>query len=343
MARAAKPYRPLARVAIACAAALVAALLSASAAARAAAATPVSSVCGALVASFTDSPTSGPAPLHVDFDASTSTDDVGIVGYRWEFGDGFGSTDAVTSHDYGAGLAAVTLTVTDTDGNQCQAADVIRSDGGFVVDDLSVNESAGTATFHVAHAGGFASVDIAVTPGTASMPADFTAVPATLFFAGTQAVPYTVTINQDLMDEPTETFTVTLSNPVNGSLADGTALGTIVDDDPPARLSVKDANVIEGNSGTKNLVFRVRLTRPSAKIIKVAVHTADGSARAPSDYRSVNSVLTFTPGQTVIPVPIPVVGDRVREPNETFALLLTNPVNAGINDPSGTGGIVNND
>jgi chitinase len=42
-----------------------------------------------------------------------------------------------------------------------------------------------------------------------------------------------VTINGDLIDEMNETFNVTLYDPVNATIGDGTAVGTILDDDPP--------------------------------------------------------------------------------------------------------------
>ena len=44
-------------------------------------------------------------------------------------------------------------------------------------------------------------------------------------------------MNGDVLDEVDETFTVTLSNPANATIADGSAIGTITDDDgrPPSR------------------------------------------------------------------------------------------------------------
>ena len=55
----------------------------------------------------------------VFFDASASTDNVGVTSYEWDFGDGSTpSTDAAVSHDYAApGSYDVTLTVQDEAGN----------------------------------------------------------------------------------------------------------------------------------------------------------------------------------------------------------------------------------
>ncbi len=66
------------------------------------------------VASFTAS-ASG---LTAAFDASASTDDAGITGYGWSFGDGSTGTGVSPSHSYAAaGTYNVTLTVTDTQGS----------------------------------------------------------------------------------------------------------------------------------------------------------------------------------------------------------------------------------
>jgi hypothetical protein len=300
---------------------------------------------GEPTADFTATPTSGNAPLTVDFDASASSDDGSIVSYDWDFGDGDTGTGVTTSHVYAAGVWTAELTVTDNSGLTCSTSEEIAVFGGFSVNNVSVNESAGTATFTVSRPGGpAASVDVSASPGSARTPADFTAAPTTLNFAsGQTSQPYVVTINQDQRDEFSENYRVNLSNPVNATITDGTGIGTIVDDDPPPSISVNDANVVEGDTGTRNLVFRVSLNRASGKTVKVTLHTADGSARAPSDYYSKTVVLTFSPGQTQKSVPIAVRGDQLREPNETLFVLLNNPVNASIVDPNGTGGIINDD
>ncbi len=53
----------------------------------------------------------------------------------------------------------------------------------------------------------------------------------------------------DTLDELDETFTVNLSNAVNAAIADGTGLGTILDDDPLPALSINDVTVTEPDSG----------------------------------------------------------------------------------------------
>ncbi len=300
---------------------------------------------GGPVADFTATPLGGDAPLHVAFDGSASTDDGSLTAYDWDFGDGAGGTGATTNHDYAGGTWTASLTVTDDDGNTCTATRSIVSNGGFSVGDVSVDESAGTATFTVVRSGGAAAtVDVSVVPGSASAPADYTATPATLSFpSGATSEEFTVDVVQDALDEPDESYSVVLGNPSLGPIVDGTGLGTIVDDDAAVRVSVGDAAVTEGNSGTRNLVFTLSLDNPSGKTVTVRAQTANGSARAPSDYARKSVTVTFDPGETTTTVSVAVKGDKARERNETLFLLLDRPVNATVVDPSGTGGIINDD
>ncbi|MEW6126010.1 MAG: glycoside hydrolase family 44 protein [Acidobacteriota bacterium] len=70
------------------------------------------------VASATASPTSGTAPLAVNFNGSASTDPDGtIAAYAWNFGDGATASGVTANHTYAtAGTYTATLTVTDNSG-----------------------------------------------------------------------------------------------------------------------------------------------------------------------------------------------------------------------------------
>lgn len=80
------------------------------------------------VASFTATPASGPAPLTVDFDGSSSTAPAGVASYDWDFGDGSAHGSAATvSHDYAAGQYTAKLTIADVNGSTATASHTISS------------------------------------------------------------------------------------------------------------------------------------------------------------------------------------------------------------------------
>jgi hypothetical protein len=117
----------------------------------------------------------------------------------------------------------------------------------------------------------------------------------------------------------------------------------IVDPDTLPRLSINDTSVTEGDTGTVNLTFTVTLSEPSLASVAVDFLTTDNTADAGVDYGAVSGRLTFAPGETVKTVTVPVWGDRVREPDETFFVILVNPTNAVVSDAQGTGTILNDD
>jgi hypothetical protein len=77
--------------------------------------------------------------------------------------------------------------------------------------------------------------------------------------------------------------------------------------------------------------------------VTVAYTTANGTATAGSDYTATSGTLTFAPGETVQTVDVPIVGDTTLEPDETFTLTLSNPVNATLGTATATGTITNDD
>jgi hypothetical protein len=153
----------------------------------------------------------------------------------------------------------------------------------------------------------------------------------------------TVVVRADLLDESDERFYVNVSSPVNAVIADGQGVGTIIDNDSPPALSIGDVTITEGNTGTKNVTFAVSLSSASGKTITVSWATADGTATAANDYTARTGTLTFNPGITSRTLSLPVRGDRVAEPTETFFVDLTGPVNASVARARGTATILDND
>ena len=124
------------------------------------------------------------------------------------------------------------------------------------IDDVSATEgtgTGGTATFTVSlSAASPQTVSVAFTSadGTATAPADYTAVSGTLTFApGDTSKTVSVALEGDSVDEPDETFTVVLSDAVDGSIGDGSGTGTIVDDDEPPAGEPIDTSALPDSVG----------------------------------------------------------------------------------------------
>jgi hypothetical protein len=78
--------------------------------------------------------------------------------------------------------------------------------------------------------------------------------------------------------------------------------------------------------------------------VTVNFATADGTAIAPGDYTAKNGTLTFPTGTSVATINVAVIGNNVKEPNETFYVKISNPsANAYLGDTQATGTILNDD
>ena len=213
------------------------------------------------------------------------------------------------------------------------------------IDDVTVDESAGTATFHVTLTNPSAdaiSVDYATADGSATAGLDYTATSGTLnFAAGEVSKTITVAISEDTIYEGDETFTVDLSGAVNATIADNQGLGTIEDNESEPTLSIDNVTVNE-EDGTA--LFTVTLSGESKFPVTVDFATADGSATAGQDYTTTSGTLTFDPGVTTQTIAVSITDDTLYEGvDETFYVNLSNPSNATIADNQGLGTIVDND
>jgi len=165
-------------------------------------------------------------------------------------------------------------------------------------------------------------------------------------FPGAITASVSIGIIGDATVEPDETFFMNLGSLAGATIAKSQGVGTIINDDGLATpgISISNATVTEGNSGTVNANFTVSLTASSLSTITVNFATADNTATiANNDYVSKSGVVTFTPGQTSQSVSIVVNGDTTFEPNETFFVNLSAPSNASIIAPQGIGTITNDD
>lgn len=175
---------------------------------------------------------------------------------------------------------------------------------------------------------------------------DYTAVaPTEIAFPVGQTVTLArVLIQSDQRNEPDEGFLLNLTSPVNATLTNNQGFGIILNDDAAPSLSINDVSLSEGNSGTKNLTFTVTLSKASGETVTVNYASANGIARAGSDYTANQGTLSFAPGSALTrTVSIAINGDAIVEGDETLFVLLSGAVNASIGRGRGVGMITNDD
>ncbi|MCF6182583.1 Calx-beta domain-containing protein, partial [Lutibacter sp.] len=147
-------------------------------------------------------------------------------------------------------------------------------------------------------------VDFTTNDGSAVAPGDYTAQSGMVTFPSgssdgdTQTITV-VTIN-DNTSEPTENYTVSLSNlQSTGSASIGTSVGTgtILDNTSGNSVSVSISDAADVSEGTSS-VFTVTLTGNIQDALTVDFTTNDGSAVAPGDYTAQSGMVTFPSGSS---------------------------------------------
>ncbi len=215
-----------------------------------------------------------------------------------------------------------------------------------IVEDTTVGEAAGAATFKVklsSASGQDVTVGYATADGSAGS-SDYTGETGSVTIpAGQLEAEVTVDVTADAIDEPNETFKLGLADTAtNATVAadeEGTAI--ITDDDSPPAVIVEDTTVGEAAGAA---TFKVKLSSASGQDVTVGYATADGSAGS-SDYTGETGSVTIPAGQLEAEVTVDVTADAIDEPNETFKLgLADTATNATVAaDEEGTAIITDDD
>jgi chitinase len=241
------------------------------------------------------------------------------------------------------------------------------------VDDDDTNEldpgqGPNTADFGVSlsdtvPAGATVRIDYQTFDGTAKVQDDYVGAIGTLeFAAGERSKIVHVTIVNDTTSEPTETFTLRLSNiRASGTSAPGVSIarsdgtGTIFDDDrgkpqpPTISLSPAGQDVEKRTSNTLFFVVTLSVSSPfpNSDPITLNYSTASGSATGGSscngntDFISItNNDLVFEVFQRQRVIAVTVCPDTTAEDLEQFTLTLSNPHNVVIGNGTATGKIL---
>ena len=180
-------------------------------------------------------------------------------------------------------------------------------------------------------------VDYATSNGSAAAGSDYQAVDDTVTFAPGETVKtISVPVYGDRVGESDESFYV--------SLAGSSSYGYAVIQDNEPRISITSPSITEGHRGTKVMTFTVSLAFVYDEVVTVNYATHDSSARAGEDYEATSGTLTFAPGETTKTISVVINGDKKREYNESFYILLSDAsTNATIYNAYGWGTILNDE
>ena len=232
------------------------------------------------------------------------------------------------------------------------------------VADIEVSETAPSVTFTVNLSGDAHTSDLVLVWETDYNASDTAASPGSDFVeaTGTLTIPVgqttgTITVNllDDAVAEGIEYFFVTLTapNPPVGQtvvIPDSrgyTAYAGLLDDEPS--VTALDT-VVDESAGTVTVTFQ--LSRPWGSAVSVDYQTTSATASnvAPAatvanptpvgDYTAASGTVTFAPGETVKTVTFTVNNDTLAEGREIYAVSLSNPVNAYINESDSRAHIV---
>lgn len=187
-------------------------------------------------------------------------------------------------------------------------------------------------------------VDLRTVAGSASAPSDFVARDTTVTIpANTKRALFSVATVGDEVLELRESFTVSLLAARHATIADGEGIGWIIDNDGPL-LSVNDIAIAEGNAGTRQMTFTVRLDRPAGVPVSYDFATTDATALAGSDYDAIAATGQVIPaGQLARTQTVTIRGDTIAEDTELLQVSVRNPVGAQVLDGQGIGYLLDDD
>jgi hypothetical protein len=164
-----------------------------------------------------------------------------------------------------------------------------------------------------------------------------------LFTPGQTVKTFSVQTFTDTVIEPIETFRINatpLTIPNAATVSARASIYELVE----TTVTARDVRITEGNTGTVNATFTLTLSGRPILPVYVNYTTQDITATAGSDYTAASGQVFFNPGQTTKTVTVPISGDLIAEPDETFNLVLsTTTRGCTIETPTVTGTILNDE
>ena len=300
---------------------------------------------------------SGPSGKNVMFNYST-LDNTGLAGldYMSETNSGVISAGSlttlipVTTYDdlIFEGTEVFQVTVTSiTNAMESSAFSVVtlmddESPPNVYIYDSTSSEP-GSLNFIVSLSGSSATeitVDYATANGTAVGGNDFAATSGTLTFAaGITTQDLDVTVFDDILEENSESMSVTLSNPLGAAIIDSSGLGTINANDANS-IFITDATANE-SAGT--LAIAVYTNTVPMNDVTFYYATTSQSAISAVDYSDNFGFFTILGGTTIGSINIALIDDTIHEPAQTFLVSLSSLTNTTAGDLEAQGTILDND
>jgi subtilisin family serine protease len=233
------------------------------------------------------------------------------------------------SNAAGASLGSVTQAVVSIADD-----DTASVNGSFVftAGSQSIAENGGSATITVRRTQSFVgavTVGYSSANGSATAGSDYSAVSGTLSWADGESAnkTFTVPINDDASAEAAETINLSLSNATGGAVlgsARTMSLSITDNDGLPGALSLAAASYTVSEAGGAISVV-INRSGGSTGAVSVAYTTANGSARAGSDYNAAGGTLVWSNGDAAPKtIRIPILNDTLRESAETILVRLGN-------------------
>ena len=210
----------------------------------------------------------------------------------------------------------------------------------IIVNNISLSESASTATFNVLLSQASLLPVTAVyntVDGTAVGGMDYQSTSGTLTFNPgvtfqTVSVPL---LANPLYGPPSKSFGLQVNVTNSGATPSNLeATATVFEDNPTPQITIQGATLAKPTSGQQQLNFTVTLSSASSLVTMVTFATSNITAVAGTDYIATQGVLTFAPGQTTATIPVTILGNATPTGNLSFAVSLSNPTGALLSGPS---------
>ena len=156
---------------------------------------------------------------------------------------------------------------------------------------------------------------------------DFTAVHSTFTItAGQTSTTLTVATRDDGHNTPSslyegdETFTITISNPINAEIARAVAKGTIIDNEEiPEASFISSSHRVSEQRITLNNIISIQMSHENESFAQLSL-VITGSAEAGEDYVPIDQTVTISERQREIRVPLILIDDNVFEFEENIII-----------------------